>query len=304
MQHDEPPVLEESDLTATVVVCTRHRPALLGKCLEGIALLERKPDEVLVVDNTSGDRETEAVARAFSATYTVEPILGASRARNRGLAESRSEIVAYLDDDATPDAHWLGNLLQPFKDPQVAAVAGRVVTPQAQTQNSGRETARFLTNKDPQWFEIAGFGGLALASNMAFRRRTCAGQTVFDERLGRGAPFQIGEEHYAFALMLSRGYTAGYLPEAVVFHPTPTHSGVKQEARNSIAYTLLMFSEFPDSRLDLLRFLFHRMRRKPLTWPRDAPDPGEIITSGWRVLLAASLDGALLFFRTRKRRNP
>ena len=60
---------------------------------------------------------------------------------------------------------------------------------------------------------------------------------------------------------------------------------------------MLMFSEFPGRRLDLLRFLFRRMRRKPLTWPRDAPDPGEIITSGWRVLLAASLSAVLLFFR-------
>ena len=64
-----------------------------------------------------------------------------------------------------------------------------------------------------------------------------------------------------------------------------------------------MFSEFPGSRLDLLRFLFRRMRRKPLTWPRDAPDPGEIVTSGWRVLLAASLSAVLLFFRNRKPKN-
>jgi glycosyltransferase involved in cell wall biosynthesis len=296
-------MLPKPDLSVAVVICTRHRPALLRKCLEGIARLERAPDEVLVVDNTSGDKEAEAVARAFAATYIVEQVPGASRARNRGLAESQSEIVAYLDDDATPDVHWLGNLIVPFEDPHVAAVAGRVVTPEFPLESSGRKTALFLTNKDPKWFEIATFGGLALASNMALRRKTCAGQRVFDERLGRGAPFQIGEEHYAFALILSRGHTAGYLPDAIVFHPNPTRGEVKQEARSSIAFTMLMFSEFPGSRFDLLRFLFSRVRRKPLTWPRDAPDPGEIITSGWRVLLAASFSAALLFFRARKPKN-
>lgn len=300
MQLDSPPVVEESDLTVTIVVCTRNRPTLLRSCLEGIALMERAPDEMVVVDNTSGDKEAEAVARAFGATYTVEPIRGASRARNRGLAESHSEIVAYLDDDATPDVHWLEKLLGPFKDPNVAAVAGRVVTPQSLTENSARKAAQFISNKDPKWFEIATFGGLALASNMALRRKTCEGQRVFDERLGRGAPFQVGEEHYAFALILSRGYTAGYLPDAIVFHPNPTHSEVKEEARSSIAFTMLMFSEFPGSRLNLLRFLFQRMRQKPLTWARDAPDPGEIVTSGWRVLLSAGLSAALLFFRTKK----
>jgi len=293
-------MLPKPDLSVAVVICTRHRPALLRKCLEGIARLERAPDEVLVVDNTSGDKEAEAVARAFAATYIVEQVPGASRARNRGLAESQTEIVAYLDDDATPDVHWLGNLLVPFEDPHVAAVAGRVVTPQSPLESSTRKTALFLTNKDPKWFEIATFGGLALASNMALRRRYCAGQRVFDERLGRGAPFQNAEEHYAFALILSRGYTAGYLPDAIVFHPNPTRGEVEQEARSLIAFTMLMFSEFPGSRLDLLRFLFGRIRRKPLTWPRDAPDPGEIVTSGWRVLLAASFSAALLFFRTKK----
>jgi glycosyltransferase involved in cell wall biosynthesis len=303
MQRDAPSVVEASDLTATIVICTRNRPALLRKCLEGVAHLERTPDEVIVVDNTSGDDETEALAREFEAIYTTEPVPGASRARNRGLAESHSEIVAYLDDDATPDVHWLGNLLAPFADPHVAAVSGKVVTPQSLSENNARQSACFITNKDPEWFEIATYGGLALASNMALRRRACTGQRVFDERLGRGAPFQIGEEHYAFAYILSRGYTAAYLPDAIVFHPSPTHSEIKEEARNSMAYTMLMFSEFPGSRVDLLRFLFRRMRRKPLTWPRDAPDPGEIITSGWRVLLAASLSAVLLFFRTKKSKN-
>ncbi|HEY1803089.1 MAG TPA: glycosyltransferase family A protein [Terracidiphilus sp.] len=303
MQFDTSPEFKESDLTVTVVVCTRNRPAQLQKCLEGVFRLTHKPDEVVVIDNSSGDDETEKVVRAFAATYVVEPIPGASRARNRGLAESHSEIVAYLDDDATPDVNWLGNLIAPFSDLKLAAVSGRVVTPQSHVESAARQSAVFVSNNDPKWFEIAAFGGLALASNMALRRRDCVGTRLFDERLGRNAPFQMGEEHYAFALILSRGYTAGYLPDAIVFHPNPTHGEVNEEARNSIAYAMLMFSEFPGSRLDLVRFLFRRLRRKSLTWRRDAPDPGEIVTSGWRVLLSAGVSAALLFFRTRKPRD-
>ncbi len=300
MQLDPPLLLEESDLTATIVICTRNRPALLRKCLESIAHLEPAPAEVLVVDNTTGDKETEAVAREFAAIYTVEPIQGLSRARNRGLAESKSEIVAYLDDDAMPDVRWLGYILGPFKHPEVAAVAGRIVTPQSGAENGSRQTARSLSNRDPRWFEIASFGGFGLGSNMALRKRACAGRKLFDERLGRGAPFQISEENYAFAFLLSQGYTAVYSPDAVVSHPTLKLGDVKQQARNSIAYSMLLFSMFPNRRLDLLRFLFRRVWRKPLTWQRGAPDPGEIVTSGWRVLLAASFSAALLFFRTKK----
>jgi len=215
----------ESHLTATVVVCTRYRPALLRKCLEGISALERAPDEVIVVDNTSGDRETAAVAREFGAIYTVEPVQGLSRARNKGMFESHSEIVAYLDDDATPEAHWLGYILEPFKDPGVSAVTGRIVTPQTSVNSNADLQSRSLCNKDPEWFGVATFGGLGLGSNMAFRKRACAGQRIFDERLGRGAPFEIAEENFAFALLLSRGDTAVHLPHAIVFHPSPVDGG-------------------------------------------------------------------------------
>jgi len=303
MRLDKLSVAEESALTATVVVCTRNRPALLRKCLAGIAGLKRLPDEVIVVDNTSGDSETEAVAREFEARYAIEPIPGVSRARNRGLAESGTDIVAYLDDDVTPDPDWLGNLLTPFKDPHVAAVAGRVIIAQFMVGSNPRPTSFSITNADPRWFEIATYGGLVRACNMAFRSRACKGQIIFDERLGRGAPFQLGEESYAFTHILSRGYAAAYLPDAIVFHPSLQPIEIRKEARNLIAYSMLMFSKFPQSRLDLLRYLFRRIRHKPLTWEREAPDPGEIITSGWRVLLPASFKGLFLFFRTKKPKN-
>jgi O-antigen biosynthesis protein len=290
----------ETLLRATIVVCTRNRPASLRRCLEGISGLERAPDEVIVVDNTPGDRETRATAEEFGAVYSIEPNLGLSRARNRGLAESHSEIVAYLDDDATPDVQWLGMMLEPFKDPKVTTVTGRIITPQSRVAKGATHVTRLLCNKDPEWFGIATFGGLGLGSNMAFRRQACVGQQIFDERLGRGAPFEIAEENYAFAFLLSQGYTAVYLPDAVVFHPAGNPPDIRKEARNSIAFSMLLFSRFPGHRIELIRFLYRRFRRKPLTWPRESPDPGEIITSGWRVLMSAFFSAAWLFIKNRK----
>jgi len=270
--------------------------------LEGIGRLGHPPDEVIVVDNTPGDKETEEVARKFNCAYVLEPKRGLSRARNRGLAESHSDVVAYLDDDATPDVNWLGLMLESFQDPEVTAVTGTIITPDSRPRTGVKQTIRSLSNKDPEWFEIATFGGLGLGSNMAFRRAACIGFKIFDERLGRGAPFEIAEENYAFALLLSRGHTAVYRPDAIVFHPSEVPGDIKHVARNSIVFAMLLFSEFPERRLDLLQFLFRRLRHQPRSWPRDSPDPGEIITSGWRVLLTASFSAAMLFFRTRKPR--
>lgn len=294
------PLRKDVILTVTVVICTRKRPAFLRSCLEAVTALNPAADEILVVDNTEGDQETEAVARDFAIRYTVESSPGLSHARNRGLAESYTDIVAYIDDDAVPHRGWLGVLLEPFEDSQVAAVTGRILTPESSTTDDFQNEPRYVNNRDPHWFEIATFGGLGLGSNMALRKAACAGRIVFDERLGRGAPFQIAEENYAFASLLSLGYTAVYLPAAVVTHPPLRHGSTAQEARNSFAYWLLLFSEFPARRFDLVRFLFRRLRRKPLEWPRDSQDPGDIIASGWRVQLKASLGALFLFLRTKK----
>lgn len=293
------PVEKDSELTVSIVICTRNRPDDLRKCLKAISQLHRSPDEVLVVDNTAGDNETERAAREVGARYVVESLPGLSRARNRGLAESSSEIVVYVDDDAVPTAHWLGPLIEPFIDPGVAAVTGETVPPESARANSGHEPPRRLSNRDAHWFEIATYGGLGIGANMALRKSSCAGWKVFDERLGRGAPFRIGEESHAFTSLLARGYSAVHVPAAVVVHPFKPLN-VAQEAKSSIAYWLLLFSEFPDHRLELIRFLFRRLRRKPLPWPRIPQEAGEIISSGWRVRLQAAMAGVLLFLRTPK----
>ena len=173
--------------SVTIAICTRYRAAWLRNCLHAISQLNHLPDELIVIDNTSGDKETEVIAREYGARYIIEPKPGLSRARNRGLSESSSEIVAYLDDDAIPEEGWLDALRQPFADPTVGIVTGETVSSIAERPQEGTPT-RFLTNQDQQWFEIAAYGGLGIGTNMALRRERCLGWKVFDERLGRRSP--------------------------------------------------------------------------------------------------------------------
>ena len=178
-------------LTATVVVCTRNRPAALRNCIASIARLDPAPDAVLVVDNSEGNRETESVACEFGARYMVEPKLGLSRARNRGLAECDTDIVVYLDDDAIPASDWLGLLLAPFADEKTGASSGRVITPESSSKDQHHEIPRCLSNLEPRWFEIATFGGMGLGSNMALRKRACTSPKFFDERLAGELRFKL-----------------------------------------------------------------------------------------------------------------
>ena len=293
---------DEPAITSTVVICTRNRPELLQRCLAEIRSLDGSPTEMLVVDNSDGDEATRRVAQENGARYTIEPLRGLSRARNRGIRECNTDLIAFLDDDVIPEPGWLPNLLAPFCDPQTAATTGRVITPDPRDDERTRE-ARSIDNQCAYWVEIAGFGGLGFGANMAFRRSALPGGRFFDERLGRGAPFEIAEESYAFVWLLSRGNRVVYVPSAAVHHPPLTRTAVEREARNSFAYWLLLLSEFPQQRMGLVRFLLRRLRGEPLGWQRDSQEPGEIVSSSRLVLVRAALKGLWLFVRTPKGGN-
>ena len=104
----------EQARTVTVVICTRNRPNLLQKCLAAVSRLCPPPQHVLVIDNSEGNDDTGKVARDYGARYVIEPTPGLSHARNRGLAECSTDLVAFLDDDVTPAPDWLTLLVSPF----------------------------------------------------------------------------------------------------------------------------------------------------------------------------------------------
>jgi hypothetical protein len=217
------------------------------------------------------------------------------------MAEANSDIIAYLDDDAVPYENWLSGLLEPFRDPDVAVVTGQTL-PDAFGDELAQIQVRFLSRKDPDWFEIANFGGLGIGANMALRKSSCAGWKVFDERLGRGAPFHGNEEHFAVACLLSRGYRAAHMPSAAVVHPS-READIEQEEAAAIAYWWLLFFEFPGHRVELLHFLFRRLRRKPLNWKRNPPGESRFLSSSLKTRLKASVGGTLLYFLARKPRK-
>ena len=77
------------------------------------------------------DHNPELMAKAASELPPVTVIAntgsrGASGARNTGAAASRAEVLVFLDDDAVASSGWLKALLQPFKDPAVVGVGGRL----------------------------------------------------------------------------------------------------------------------------------------------------------------------------------
>jgi len=256
----------------------------------------------MVIDNSAGNRDTRKVAVDYGARYILEPVRGLCRARNRALAECDTDILAFLDDDVTPASNWLRHLIEPFSDERTGASAGSVIPPDTLLIDHPHQSSRDLSNQDPHWFEIATFGGLGFGANMALRRRACTLGKFFDERLGRDGPFEIGDESYAFASILSRGHRVVYTSSAVVHQPLPTRAAIVRDARNSFSYWLLLFTEFPGQRLNLLRVLIRCLRGKKLEWKRNPPKSCELISSSLSSQIRAAFKGFVLFLRTPKSR--
>src|SRR5207249_9251399 len=70
-----------------------------------------------------------AIARDYDVRLIRTPNRGLACARNTGLAAATGEIVAYLDDDAYPEPHWLTYLAATFLSTSHAGVGGPNIAP-------------------------------------------------------------------------------------------------------------------------------------------------------------------------------
>ncbi len=116
----------------SVVVPVLNASRTLPACLAALARLSPPPLELLLVDNGSTDGsvqilETFAKNHNGAARVLTEPRRGAAAARNAGIRVARGQVVAFTDADCEPEERWLDGLLEPFADPSVGAVAGRVI---------------------------------------------------------------------------------------------------------------------------------------------------------------------------------
>lgn len=300
--------------SCSVVVCTHDRPAELERCLTGLSGQTVNPKEILVVDNASGDERALDISRRFGARYVQEPKLGLSRARNRGAAEATGEIVAYLDDDAYPEANWLANLLNVFHDAEIMAAGGRTIAPTADAetqelckliQGPGTNMKTMVVDKShPQWFEITAFGGIGTGMNMAFRRTAFDHVPGFDTRLG--LPDAAGEEQFAVFNLVDRGFKAAYAPDAVVTHPTTfTVEGLRRRyfaaCSYATSYILFLLMNVPQHRRDLLKFLFEAARGVKREWRSGGPNGTHHVIEVSRMkVMSARLQGVWKYATSRR----
>ncbi|MFF3658885.1 glycosyltransferase [Streptomyces olivochromogenes] len=100
-----------------------------AKCIENTVrslMASEHPIEVLVVDDGSSDGTARIVEDLLLPNVRVvrQHNAGKPAALNRGLANARHDIVVMMDGDTVFEPATVRELVQPFADPSVGAVAG------------------------------------------------------------------------------------------------------------------------------------------------------------------------------------
>jgi GT2 family glycosyltransferase len=205
-----------------VVIPTMGRVATLERCLLGLQAGSRRPDEVVVIDQ-SGASTIEQLARDLDTGWTSLrriplPPRGVSRARNEGWRSTTCPIVAFTDDDCVPEPGWLAAVESAFaQDRSLEATTGRVLglgpeIPGLHAVSSRTDLhGRTITGRSLPW--RIGTGG-----NLAVRRETLERVNGFDPRLGPGSPGEAAEDLDLVYRLLVAGARIRYEPRAVVYH--------------------------------------------------------------------------------------
>ena len=212
-------------MSATVAIPTFGRPDLLRTCLGALANQDVAPAEVLVVVRT-GDTDSMRAAEEHAGLFhlrvlTIEasghlpPLELATRC-------ARTDVVAFLDDDAEPWRAWLGALLRHYRDPRIGGAGGlvhqsttgrRVVANPGRISRSGRFDRTGLDLVPAEWG--ARPVDVLRGTNMSFRRELLL-EYSWDARLNDNAATDYEVDLCAW--IRRRGFAVVYDPDAVVSH--------------------------------------------------------------------------------------
>jgi GT2 family glycosyltransferase len=194
----------------SVVVCSYNGARTIEETLIALTKQCYTDYEVIVVDDGSTDA-TAHIARKFDVFLIQSENKGLSNARNLGMEAATGEIIAYIDDDAYPDANWLQFLAASFVGSDHAGMGGPNIAPSgdgliadAVAHAPGGPIHVLLSDEIAE--HIPG-------CNMAYRLDRLKAIGGFDVR------FRVaGDDVDVCWRLQERGWTLGFSPAAVVWH--------------------------------------------------------------------------------------
>lgn len=218
----------------SIVINTLNRAQYLQATLQSLRYLRYACFEVVVVNGPSTD-DTEDILRSHADFVRAESCAAANlaKSRNIGVAASRGNVIAFLDDDAIPEPDWLDRLAYAYVDPSVGAAGGPV------RDDDGVNYQQFVVVSDHftenaffPTFEAASDAGAftqgflrPMGANSSFRKSALLEIGGFDEVYAYYA-----EEVDASLRLIEAGWKIAYIADAEVHHKS-ARNNIRDERR-------------------------------------------------------------------------
>lgn len=156
--------------------------------------------------------------------------LGTSHARNLALEEARSDLVAFLEDDAVAAPGWLAAIFGAYRDGEGAAAGGPIIPLFTATPPQWlREAYDLIANEFSELDHgteacVLEYPKTLYGPNFSVRRRVAIDCGGFREDLGpRGHRWSPGEEVELVHRLQAQGRLVLWVPSAVVHHLVLPH---------------------------------------------------------------------------------
>lgn len=197
-------------LRISVVIPHRNQPEHLARCLDSIQSGRRLPDEIIVVDNGSAELP-HAICDRPGVQLLFEPEPGPGPARNRGVAASRGDVLAFIDADCLADPGWLEAAEQALADPAAEILGGDV---RIAVKDPARPTALEAYESEyayrmDRYIAREGFTG---TGNLVVRRAVM-------EAVGPFNGLAVAEDRDWGQRATRAGHSILYVPQMRVYHP-------------------------------------------------------------------------------------
>lgn len=230
----------------SLIIPTRNRASLLKNALESVLKQSLNQDkfEVIIVDNGSTDNTKEIYIqyknKIKNLYYFFESTPGLHIGRHKGLKESKSDILVFIDDDAELFPNHLENVLKTFEDEQVALVGGKnlpkyEIEPPKWISDIWNRTN---TNKFTWTLSILDFGDeiKEIDANYVFGCNFSIRKKILDETQGfhpDGMPqdllkYRGDGETYVTRYINKSHYKAIYNPLVSIYHFVPQSRMTKE----------------------------------------------------------------------------